>query len=117
MEKNIVKEYSEIIGQALFFAVLQMSISTIELDNRSDIILLKTQEEVDVVASSLHTYIVIAVIWTIASMLILYGQFGLVGAVATLIFNVAIILWVYFTYTNALQKTVQKNNLVMPKIF
>jgi len=108
---SIAEYYAEIMGQALLFAVLQMSISTVELENRSDVYRIKTKEDLVIVQESLKTYVQIAILWTIASILILFGKFGFVGGIAALVCNVIILLWVYFTYKNAINLTAKKNKI------
>ena len=108
---TIAEYYAEIFGQALFFAVLQMSISTVELENRADVYRLKTKEDLDIVRESLQTYVRIAILWTAASTLILFGKFGFVGGIAALICNVMILLWVHSTYSNAISITAKKHKI------
>lgn len=114
---SLYRQYSHIIGEALFFAVLQMSIATVELEDRSEVASNDNQQKLNISAESLRTYIYLAVLWTIASGLVLYGKFDIFGGIMAIIFNVLIIIWIYVTYTDAMEISSKKSNLIVPKIF
>lgn len=108
---------AKIIGHALFFGALQLSLSTIELIPRLMIHSHNTQEALNNACKSLRDYMIIGISWTIATCLVMYAQYGFFGLFAGLVCNMVYICWIFFSYRNAFRKNAEKNGLTVPNIF
>lgn len=115
--KTELQQFSYLIGGSLFFAVLQISIGAIELPDKSYMLKISTQEEVDNAIDSFKKYLFIASIWTLSSVLILYGEHGITGAILGLLTNLIIISWIYLSYMSAINSAIIKYNLKQVSLF
>ena len=68
-------------------------------------------------ADALSDYLKISIIWTIGVILLLFSKYKWVGAIAGIISNLIVILWIYFSYMSAFKSAINKNkDLHMPTI-
>ena len=55
--------------------------------------------------------------WTLATVLVLYSQYGIEGAIVGIIANMAYVGWIYFSYVGAFKKAADKHKLQEPNVF
>jgi len=111
------KNITELLGEAILFASIQFSIGSVEMSSKFSVKNFATDNAtLQNAADSLSDYLKISIIWTVGVMLLLYSRFNLVGAIAGLITNLIVILWIYFSYINAFKSAAEKANLKMPSI-
>jgi hypothetical protein len=77
----------------------------------------KDQETLQNAADSLKNYMYVALAWTIATMLVMYSQYGVAGLVVGALSNMAYVGWIYFSYIHAFNKAATKYGLVAPTVF
>ena len=110
--------WPKMLGQSIFYASIQAAIASVEQSSRFSIInFSKDQETLQNAADALRSYMYVAVMWTIATMLVMYGQYGNPGLIAGLITNIAYLAWIYFSYVHAFKKAATKYNLQAPTVF
>jgi len=108
----------EMLGEAILFASIQFSIGSVEMSSKFSVKnFCSDQPTLQNAADALSDYLKISIIWTIGVIFLLYSKYKLVGAVAAIISNLVVILWIYFSYMSAFRSAMSKNsNLVMPSI-
>ena len=107
-----------LIGKAIFFSGLQFSIGSVEMSSKYSVEnFSKDQATLQNACNALSTYIVIAVIWTLATCLVLYADHGQSGIFWGFVTNFAFAGWIIFSYYLTFKKVAKMYNLVMPKFF
>ena len=98
------------LSHALFAGVMQLAIASVELDSiysvKSQV---DTPHEFVTARDSLHRYLVIAIIWSMSIAVLQYMQFGFEGVIASTVANLVVILYIYYSYKTALNKTFSHN--------
>lgn len=107
----------EIIGEAVLLASVQIGLFTIEMSSKFEIMNTQSQSVLQGAADSLSSYMVIGIIWTIGSVFLLYGQFGIPGIVAGLLANIVFILWIVIGYLRVFSYVSKNSNLKYPRLF
>jgi small-conductance mechanosensitive channel len=109
---------AKIIGQAIFYASIQAAFGSVEMSSKFSVInFSKDQETLQNAADALRHYLYIAAIWTIATMLVMYGNYGWCGAILGFIFNLFMMAWIYLSYSYAFKKAANKSDLELPTVF
>jgi len=115
---NDAKNWAKMVGQATFLGSIQSSIGSVEMSSKFSVKnFAKDQTTLDNAAEALRSYLYVAFAWTIATMLVMYGQYDMPGAVYGFICNAVYIAWIYFSYKKAFKDASQKYNLEDPKVF
>jgi len=105
-------------GQAIFYASIQFSIGSVEMSSKFSVHnFSKTQEILDNAADALRNYMYIAALWTVATMLIMYSQYDIMGVIVGLVANIGCIAWIYFSYIHSFKIAAEKNKLKVPSVF
>lgn len=105
------QETASLMGKSLFFASIQVALASIEMDSKFAIKTVKTQDALDHAIHSLKSYIVISIIWTLASMFTLYSIYGTLGIFVGFITNFAVVMWIIITYKNLFAEVCKNNGL------
>ena len=112
------KLWAKMIGQSLFYSSIQAAIGSVEMSSKFSVInFCKDQETLQNAADALRGYLYIASIWTLASMLVMYSQYGMSGAIVGLISNLVYVMWIYISYVHAFSTAAKKYKLKQPYIF
>ena len=110
--------WPKILGQAIFYSSIQAALGSVEMSSKFSVINFATNfETLQNAADALRGYLYIAFFWTLATILVLYSQYGMNGAIAGFIANFAYICWIYFSYIYAFRVAAKKNNLQEPSVF
>ena len=107
----------EVIGESVLLASVQIGLVTIEMSSKFDILNANSQVALQDAADSLSSYLTIAIIWTIGSVLLLYGHFGILGLISGIIINILFILWITIGYLRIFKTVSEKNGLTYPIFF
>lgn len=117
-EKGKKKNYAKILGNALLLASIQASIGSVEMSSKFSVInFSKDQETLQAASNALTAYLVIAIIWAFGAVLISYGQYGIEGAIASLIANLVMVGWIVFSYIACFKTAAKKYGLKPAKLF
>lgn len=107
----------KMIGEAVLFSSMQFAIGSVEMSSKFSVKnFSKDQETLQNAADALADYIKIGFLWTIGTSLLLYANYNIEGVIASLVCNIAIIMWIYMSYLSAFKIAAQTNKLQMPKI-
>lgn len=118
MEDKNKRKTAKMFGLAIFYSSIQASIGSLEMSSKFLVInSSKDQDTLQNAANALKSYLIMASVWTIATVLVMYAQFGLKGAIVGLIANLTYMVWIYNSYQHTFKKVVDKYGLVMPKVF
>jgi hypothetical protein len=111
-------ELASLIGNSLLYSGMQFALGSVEMSSRFSVEnFSKDQKTLQAAATALSTYFIIAVIWTIASCLVLYGSAGKIGIFWGLITNAIFISWIVISYWLTFRKVAKANGLEIPKLF
>ena len=117
-EDDKTKKIFKMLGEAILYGSIQFSIGSVEMSSKFSVKNFSTnQETLQNAADALMDYIKISFIWTLGVTLLLFSKYNWIGAVASIISNLVVVLWIYFSYYEAFKVAVKKNpQLVMPKL-
>lgn len=109
--------WPKVIGFSIILSSVQFSIASVEMSSKFSVInFANNQETLQNAALALRGYLIIAGMWTLATALLMFSQYGFIGGLIGFIANMLYIAWIYFSYVNAFKQAANKYNLEMPKI-
>jgi small-conductance mechanosensitive channel len=112
------KRFAELLGQALFLASIQASVGSVEMSSKFSVKnFSKDQETLQNASDALQGYIIVGVVWTVATIFILYSQFDWCGALIGTAMNLLMMGWIIISYIMAFKSASKKYNLQMPTLF
>lgn len=104
-------------GEAILLSSISFAAASVEMSSKFSVKNFSTnQETLQNAADALSDYIIIALVWTLATVLILYAKYGICGIVSGLVMNFVILFWIYASYKKAFKVAAEKNKLEMPTI-
>lgn len=111
-------KFAEMLGNSILFASIQASIGSVELSSKFSVVnFSKDQTTLQGASDALTGYMIIAVIWTFGSALISYGQYGKVGLITSVIANLVMVSWIFFSYLHCFKVAADRYGLQFPKLF
>jgi hypothetical protein len=118
-ESPISKDnWPKILGQAIFYSSIQAAIGSVEMSSKFSVVnFSKDQETLQNAAEALRSYLYIAAMWALATILVLYSQYGISGAIAGLVANLVYVGWIYFSYVQSFKVAANKYKLKEPYVF
>lgn len=115
---TIVNPSAVMIGNALLYSGMQFALGSVEQSSRFSVSnFSKDQKTLQAAADALSTYIIIAILWTLASCLVLYGQYGKTGIFWGVLTNGIFAGWIVGSYLMTFRKVAKDNGLKMPCLF
>ena len=110
--------WPKILGQAIFYASIQAAIGSVEMSSRFSVMnFSKDQGTLQNAADALRSYMYIAIAWALATIMVMYSQYGMAGAIAGFVANLLYVGWIYFSYVRAFTLTAEKYKLKQPTVF
>ncbi|QKF93581.1 hypothetical protein QKU48_gp0123 [Fadolivirus algeromassiliense] len=110
--------WPKILGQAIFYSSIQAAIGSVEMSSKFSVMnFSKDQETLQNAADALRSYLYIALMWTVATVLVMYSQYGIQGAIAGIVANVVYVGWIYFSYIYSFRVAANKYKLKEPYVF
>jgi hypothetical protein len=114
-EKN---KFWKMLGNAILLASIQASIGSVEMSSKFSVVnFSKDQETLQGAADALTGYLLIAFVWTIGSAMISYGQYSWAGLFTSLVANIVLVGWIYFSYLHSFNVAKIKYGLKFPKVW
>lgn len=114
---NYQNEFILLLGEAILLASMQFSIGSVEMSSKFSVKnFSKDQETLQNAADALTDYLRIAYIWTIGVAILLFARYDKIGSIVSIMINIIIIAWIYFSYTYAFKTSSIKNNLAYPVV-
>src|SRR5208282_4265865 len=111
------RSLAKIIGKSIFYASIQAAIGSVEMSSRFSVMnFSKDQDTLQHAADALMSYLYVAFAWTMATTLVLYSEYGNIGAIIGIITNMLYVGWIYFSYIKAFNTAAKKNNLEKPRL-
>lgn len=109
---------ASLIGTALLYSGLQFALASCEMSSRFSVEnFSKDQKTLQAAANALSTYMIIAIIWTVASCLVLYSDHGKAGILWGLVTNTIFVGWIVGSYWMTFKRAADAYGLQMPKLF
>ena len=110
---------SALIGTSLFLSGLTFSIASVEMSSRFSIKNFAVdQKTLQSAADALSSYLIIAIVWTVATCLVLSAEWGTgSGVLWGLATNGLFVGWLVWTYMATFKKVAKERNLTMPTLF
>lgn len=110
--------WPKMIGQSIFYSSIQAAIGSVEMSSKFSINnFCKDQDTLQNAADSLRSYMLVALMWTIATMLVMYSMYQVPGLIVGFLSNMLYVGWIYFSYVHAFKKAAKKYNLQEPTVF
>lgn len=107
----------ELFGEAILLASMQFSIGSVEMSSKFSVKnFSKDQETLQNAADALVDYMRIGIMWAVGLSFLFYSRFQVLGAVVSLVCNIAIMAWIYYSYLRAFNMACAKYKLKMPII-
>lgn len=108
----------EMLGNSILLASIQASIASVELSSKYSVVnFSKDQQTLQAASDALTGYLIIATIWLIGSAFISYGQYHMPGLITSLIANLILVGWIFFSYLQSFKIVANRYNLEFPKLF
>jgi len=105
------------LGEAILLASMQFSIGSVEMSSKFSVKnFSKDQETLQNAADALSDYMKIGLLWTFGLSIMFYARYDKIGSAMSIIINLLIISWIYFSYTVAFNVASKNNNLNYPHI-
>jgi len=117
-KKDPTSRFWKMIGNAILLASIQASIASVEMSSKYSVInFSKDQDTLQAAADALSGYLLISAIWMTGSAMISYGQFGWGGLITSIIGNIVLVGWIYFSYLNCFRVAQRKYGLKYPRVW
>lgn len=111
------KESMIMLGEAILMASMQFSIGSVEMSSKFSVKnFSKDQDTLQNAADALSDYLKVGFMWTFGLTIMFYARYDKVGASLSIIINLLIISWIYWSYTQAFDIACKNNNLSCPII-
>lgn len=111
------KKYYEMFGETFILASIQFAISSVEMNSKFSIkSSAKDQETLQNAVDALTDYLRIAIMWTFGLSVLFYARYDTVGIIMSVITNLLIVSWIYYSYVKSFNITAKKYNLKVPPI-
>lgn len=111
-------KFFKMLGNAILLASIQASIGSVEMSSKFSVVnFSKDQATLQAAADALTGYLLIALIWTIGSGMISYGQYSWPGLITSLVANLVLVGWIYFSYLHSFKTAVNRYGLEFPKVW
>ena len=115
MEYFTSKESIIMLREAILLASMQFSIGSVEMSSKFSVKnFSKDQETLQNAADALSDYLKIGILWTIGLSIMFYARYDKIGAAMSIIMNILIIAWIYFSYMKSFEIASKNNNLTPP---
>lgn len=102
---------AKVIGKAIMLASIQSAIASVEMSSKFSVLnFSKDQQILQNAANALSSYLIIGIVWMIGTILVLYSSYGMLGFIAGVLCNMAIIAWTTISYTRAFKIAVLKRD-------
>jgi hypothetical protein len=113
--KTQAQRVAKMIGMALMLASLQFAIGSVEMSSKFSVASFATNDEtLQRAADALRYFMYVALLWTLACMIVLFSSYGWIGALSGFLANALIIAWIWGSYYHSFRLAVKRNKLVMP---
>ena len=110
-------EYFEMFGEAILLASMQFAIGSVEMSSKFSVKnFSKDQETLQNAADALSDYLRIAVLWTVGLGVLFYARYNAAGVIMSLITNILIVAWIYYSYLHSFQIAANIYGLQMPAV-
>jgi hypothetical protein len=114
---NTESRWASIIGFSVMLASIQFSVGSVEMSSKFSVAsFAKDQTTLQRAADALRMYMYIAMLWTAACCLVLFGAYGWQGATMGLASNMLVVLWIYASYFHSFKLACKRHDLDMPHI-
>lgn len=109
---------TKIISKSILLATILFALSNVEIGSKLQVLTsIEDQEELQLSADSLSTFILIGIIWTIGSSLLMYSYYQIQGFLVCFVINLIFLGYIYNSFIKIFRKISKSNNLEFPNIF
>ena len=110
-------EFFEMFGEAILLASMQFAIGSVEMSSKFSVKnFAKDQETLQNAADALSDYLRIAVLWTLGLGVLFYARYSAPGVVMSLITNLLIVAWIYYSYIHSFEVAAKMYGLQPPSV-
>jgi hypothetical protein len=108
---------AKLVGKSIFFAGIQFAVGSVMMSSTFSVVnFAKDQHTLQAAADALMQFVIVATVWTAATMLVMYAEGAWVGAAIGFLANFVIVMWIVGLYIHSFRKAVKKYGLVFPTL-
>jgi hypothetical protein len=110
-KEDPTKKTFKMLGEAILYGSIQFSIGSVEMSSKFSVKnFSKDQETLQNAADALMDYVKISFIWTIGVTLLLFSKYGWLGAISSIVSNLIVVGWIFYSYVDAFNTAVKKTS-------
>ena len=92
----------KVIGKAMMLGAQQFAVGSVLMSSSYSVKnFSKDQDTLQSAADAMVSYIYVGMLWTLANALVLGASYGRNGAIAAVVANAMVMIWIYIVYVKA----------------
>ena len=108
----------KIFGKSILLSSIGFSVASVEMSSKFSVLnFSKDQKTLQRASDALDAYNIVGGLWALGVCLLMYGQYGKVGLIASIITNLAVLIWINASYIYAFKQAAKHGNLKFPMVF
>ena len=112
------RDFAEVLSKAIFLSSIQSSLGSVEMSSKFSVLnFASNQDTLQRAADALRSYMIIATVWTVGTILALYASHGWCGGWVGFAANIVMMSWIYFSYISAFKAAAKEHKLQEPTVF
>ena len=105
------------LGDAILYSSISFAVASVEMSSKFSVKnFSKDQETLQNAADALADYMKIGLLWSFGTILVLYCNYGVQGAIMGSTMNFVIMYWIYASYQKSFRIAAAKYGLDHPKM-
>ncbi len=107
----------EYIGEAMFLAIVQITLVGNEATSLyAASTQTNTQKDLDGLAAGIKHYLIVGIVWTIATSLIMYAKAGTNGVLLVILLNILVMAYILLRFRSIVRQVAIAKNLQEPPL-
>ncbi len=114
---NATAPLLKVVGKAMMLGAQQFAIGSVLMSSSYSVKnFSKDQETLQSAADAMKSYIYVGVLWTLADAFVLGASYGKRGALAAVVANAMVMVWIWVVYIAAFRKAQSMYGLQFPDV-
>lgn len=107
----------KVVGKAILLSSIGFSVASVEMSSKFSVRnFSKDQTTLQRAADALDAYNLVGGLWALGVCMLMYGQYGRQGLIASIITNTAVLVWINASYIYAFKQAAKSENLRFPMV-
>ena len=113
-----IKTLAKIIGESAILAANQVAIGSVSMSSKFSVLnFSKDQVTLQNALEALRSYMRMGLFWGLATMLVMYASYDMIGLITSFIANFLLMAWIILSYKDAFESAAKNYNLIEPTLF